>query len=84
YTLGNLYAAQIYYTLLKIFPDFNNRLEQGETSFILEWLRQHMYVYGMIYLPEDLIKRVTGEAPNADYFAHYLKEKFGRLYGLTD
>nr|BBH94989.1 carboxypeptidase M32 [Thermogemmatispora argillosa] len=84
YTLGNLYAAQIYYTLLKIFPDFNDRLEQGDISFILEWLRQHMYVYGMIYLPEDLIKRVTGEAPNAGYFARYLKEKFGRIYELTD
>lgn len=84
YTLGNLYAAQICYRLRQTFPDFDERLAGGETSFILDWLRQHMYIYGMIYLPEDLIRRVTGEAPDARYFVRYLNEKFGRLYGLTN
>lgn len=82
YTLGNLYAAQIYATLRKVFPDFDERLATGDTLFILNWLREKMYVYGSIYLPEDLIQRVTGEAPNPQYFVRYLTTKFENLYSL--
>ena len=82
YTLGNLYAAQIYATLRKIFPDFDERLSRGDTLSILNWLREHMYVYGSIYMPEDLMQRVTGEKPNPEYFVRYLTEKFEKIYHL--
>ena len=82
YTLGNLYAAQIYATLRKVFPDFDERLAVGDTLFILNWLREKMYVYGAIYLPEDLIRHVTGEAPDPQYFVRYLTTKFENLYSL--
>lgn len=82
YTLGNLYAAQIYATLRNVFSDFDERLAVGDTLFALNWLREHMYVYGAIYQPEDLIQRVTGEAPNPQYFVRYLTAKFENLYSL--
>ncbi len=82
YTLGNLYAAQIYATLRKTFPDFDERLSRGDTLSILNWLREHMYVYGSIYMPEDLMQRVTGEKPNPEYFVRYLTEKFEKIYHL--
>lgn len=83
YTLGNLYAAQIFQALKTAFPDFDSRLADGDTSFILSWLQERMYASGSTYLPETLIKRVTGEAPDPTYFATYLKNKFGALYGLS-
>jgi carboxypeptidase Taq len=82
YTLGNLYAAQIFYALHKAFPDFDDRLASGDTSFILNWLREKMYKFGVIYQPEDLIRRVTGESPNPEYFVRYLTNKFEAVYGL--
>ena len=39
-----------------------------------------MYTVGAIYLPEDLMKRVTGEIPNPQYFALYLTKKFEAIY----
>jgi carboxypeptidase Taq len=83
YTLGNLYGAQIYFALRQAFPDFDERLASGDTAFILDWLRSHMYLYGMIYMPEDLIRRVTGEGPDARHFVRYLTEKFTQLYHLA-
>jgi len=83
YTLGNLYAAQIFHTLHSIFPDFDSRLATGDTAFVYEWLRDHMYAVGAIYRPEELIKRVTGEAPNPTYFTHYLTSKFENIYALS-
>jgi carboxypeptidase Taq len=82
YTLGNLYAAQIYAALRRDFPDFDERLASGDRLFALEWLRTRMYRVGAIYEPEELIERVTGEKPNPDYFERYLNEKFARVYDL--
>lgn len=82
YTLGNLYAAQIYFTLREAFPNFDERLAGSDTSFILNWLRDKMYVFGAIYMPEELMKRVTGEAPDPEYFVRYLTNKFEKIYNL--
>ena len=83
YTLGNLYAAQIYAALRRTFPDFDSRLAGGDTSFILRWLQERMYVVGAIYTPPQLIERVTGEPPNPTYFAQYLDSKFSDVYELA-
>jgi carboxypeptidase Taq len=82
YTLGNLYGAQIYATLRRTFPDFDERLARGDTGFILNWLREHMYVFGAVYQPEELIQRVTDEKPNPEYFVRYLTNKFEAVYNL--
>jgi carboxypeptidase Taq len=84
YTLGNLFAAQIFHTLQAAFPDFDSRLASGDTSFILTWLREHMYAVGAIYLPEELMQRVTGEVPNPEYFTRYLTNKFEKIYNLSE
>jgi carboxypeptidase Taq len=84
YTLGNLYAAQIYATLRAAFANFDERLASSGAGFILDWLRERMYSVGAVYLPEDLIARVTGEKPNPDYFRRYLTEKFAKIYDLAD
>jgi carboxypeptidase Taq len=82
YTLGNLYGAQIFHTLHNTFADFDERLAKGETSFVLRWLEEHMYAYGVTYLPQDLVKRVTGEQPNPAHFVRYLTQKFESIYHL--
>ena len=84
YTLGNLYGAQILHKLYSVFPDFDEKLTQGNTAFIHDWMREHMYSVGGIYLPETLIERVTGEKPNPSYFAQYLTNKFAALYNLPE
>jgi len=83
YTLGNLNAAQIFNTLHKALPNFDELLAQGNTATILNWLREHMYNVGAIYQPDELMRRVTGESLNPDYFTDYLVSKFEKIYGLT-
>jgi len=82
YTLGNLYGAQILDALQTAFPDFDARLAAGDTDFVLNWLRERMHTFGAIYLPEDLIERVTGAAPDPQYFVRYLTSKFEHIYDL--
>ncbi len=82
YTLGNLYAAQIYHTLRKTFNNFDEQLAVGNTSFALTWLLKNVYVVGATYEPEELIKHLTNEELNPNYFTHYLIDKFRKIYNL--
>ncbi len=82
YTLGNLYAAQIYAAMRKSFSDFDERLAGGDSAFALQWLQERMYRWGHTYMPEDLIERVTGAKPSPSYFVEYLTRKFEGVYGL--
>ncbi len=82
YTLGNLYSAQIYSALRRAFPNFDERLASGDTAFILNWLREKMYAFGAIYEPETLMKLVTGDTPNPEFFVRYLTGKFEEIYRL--
>ncbi len=82
YTLGNLYSAQIYSTLRQQYSNFDERLANGDTAFILEWLRNKMYVFGAIYQPATLMERVTGETPNPEFFTRYVTSKFESIYQL--
>ena len=82
YTLGNLYGAQIFHTLRKTFPDFDERLASGDTNFVLQWLHQHMYAVAAIYQPEELIQRLTGESADPQYFVNYVTDKFTKIYDL--
>jgi carboxypeptidase Taq len=84
YTLGNLYAAQIYAALRREYPDMDARLAAGDTAFALDWLRERMYQWGKTYEPETLIRIVTGERLNPAYFAEYLTRKFAAIYGLPE
>lgn len=80
YMLGNLYAAQIFQKLSREFPDYDQRLASGDTMFILQWLHKHLYASGAIYLPQELMIRLTGESTNSQHFVRYLTDKFQKLY----
>ncbi len=83
YTLGNVYAAQIWHALGRDLPDRDARIERGEFEPILGWLRERIHRHGGTYEPEDLIARATGERPDARYLGAYLDDKFARVYRLA-
>jgi carboxypeptidase Taq len=82
YFLGNLYGAQLYRDALKKMPDLPQDYKNGEFSNLLNYLRENVHQHGSIYRAGDLIKRITGEDLNPDYFMKYLEQKFYPIYGL--
>ncbi len=82
YFLGNLYGAQFYNTALKQHPTLPEEYEKGDFSNLLMFLRENIHQYGRIYQARDLIKRVTGEDLNPDYFIEYLERKFYHIYRI--
>lgn len=82
YALGNLYGAQFIHALKKDMPDMEQKIAGGDLMSLNEWLKTHIHQYGAVYLPEELVKKVTGEELIAKYYVDYLNEKYGEIYGL--
>ncbi len=76
YTLGNLYSAQWKFYMQKEIKDFYRLIEKGNFKPILNWLRKNIHQYGSLYYPDELVKKITGEELNPNYFLDYIKEKY--------
>ncbi len=82
YALGNILAAHLFSTFSKEYPDWGAQLEEGEMSFIRDWLKEHIHRWGRIYNFVELAKRATGKPISEDAYCQYLKKKYSEIYKL--
>jgi carboxypeptidase Taq len=75
YALGNVISVQIWQRLLEDLADVDERFERGEFDDVREWLREHLYVLGRKFTPQETIERVTGGRIDAAPYVAYLREK---------
>ncbi|MEO8768606.1 MAG: carboxypeptidase M32 [Ferruginibacter sp.] len=80
YSVGSLYAAQMYAAILKDNPLLVTDISSGKNDGILQWLQQHIYNYGRYYTSEELCKKATGETLNSQYFIDYVTKKYSDIY----
>ncbi|MBN4054199.1 carboxypeptidase M32 [Nitrospira defluvii] len=83
YTLGNLYAAQFFKQAKIEIPDLEPEIEKGNLLPLKKWLNQKIHRWGRQYTSDELVRKVTDEPLNPNYFTNYLHEKFGELYRLS-
>ncbi len=81
YALGNIYSGQILARLEKDLPDWKTQLAKGKFHHVKEWLTKNIYMYGNLYDPIDLLKKITGEGINVKHYLAYLDKKYSELYG---
>ena len=82
YSLGNMYGAQMMHTLRKVMPDLDQHIEAGNLHPIKEWLTEHVYQYGKLLTPSEIIEKMTGEALNPQYLVDYLTAKTKEVYHI--
>jgi len=82
YSLGNMYATQFANTMRKSLPQFDHLIEQGNFAPIKSWLVEHIYQYGKLLTPSEIVQRVTGEPLNPVYLVDYLELKYKDIYNL--
>jgi carboxypeptidase Taq len=70
------------HALKKDMPDIAQRIAKGDLLSLNEWLKKNIHQHGAVYLPEELIEKVTGEKLTATYFIDYLNDKYRDIYGL--
>ncbi|WP_195570808.1 carboxypeptidase M32 [Paenibacillus sp. 1001270B_150601_E10] len=83
YALGNMYAAQMVNTMSKAMPDLDAHIASGELAPIKAYLTEHVYQYGKLRTPSEIIQNMTGEALNPQYLVDYLTKKTKEVYRLS-
>ena len=81
YSLGSLYAAQLYSTIENQQPNLSEDLINGKINTIQGWLQKEIYCNGRYYSSEELCKKATGDSLQSSYFIDYATKKFAEIYG---
>jgi len=82
YSLGSFYAAQFYSTARSQLNGWEEEIERGNSSSLLNWLRTNIHSKGRFYTSEELCKHITGSGLDVHYFVNYLLDKYISIYNL--
>jgi carboxypeptidase Taq len=82
YTLGNLYAAQLFAQAQTELGGLDQAFARGDFTGLLEWLRAKVHCQGQRHRPAVLIERITGARPDYRPLITALRQKYGELYGI--
>ncbi len=81
YALGSAYGAQLL-AKMKESVDVDAALSRGDFAPINEWNRRHIWRYGALYTPKQLLSQVLGEPFDPAYYLNYLERKCLEIYGF--
>ena len=81
YALGNAFASQIYHQMEQDL-DMKKLLAEGNFEEIDGYLRTHIHQYGASRTTKRLLKDLSGEEFNPEYYVSYLKNKYKEIYRL--
>ena len=76
YTLGNIFAAQLFAAASEDLGDLDERFVAGEFGDLLGWLRHHVHRHGQRYTASELIRRAAGSSPDHRPFIRALQERY--------
>jgi carboxypeptidase Taq len=82
YTLGNLYAAQLFAKAQIDLGGLEEAFAHGDYQSLLAWLRHNVHREGQRRRPAQLIEHVTGNKPDHRPLIASLKRKYSELFGV--
>lgn len=82
YALGSAFGAQLY-AYMRQKMDFEQLLQEGNLTVIREFLRENIHKYGKLKTSRQILKDVTGEDFNPQYYIDYLIDKYSKIYGIS-
>jgi carboxypeptidase Taq len=76
YTLGNVYAAQIYETAARDLGSIDDAFARGNFTELREWLRENIHRHGMRYRSDEIIERITGRPADPRVLIRSLSQRY--------
>lgn len=76
YTLGAIYAAQLYQALQRQLPQLETHILQGELQPLFDWLRDNIWQKGSTLSTDELIRQATDEPLNSEHFRQHLQRRY--------
>ena len=82
YSLGNIYAAQLFEHASSEIGNLDQHIAKGDSSELLRWLRHNIHAKGQCFNSIQLVESVTGQPPSSQPLLNYLRGKIAPLYGI--
>ncbi|MEF8878773.1 MAG: carboxypeptidase M32 [Candidatus Thermoplasmatota archaeon] len=82
YTIGTIYASQLYSTLTEKKSSIRRDIENGDFKNIVSWLKDNIHNYGRTMTADEIIKNVCNSGLNAEEYIDYLKKKYFEVYEI--
>ncbi|KAK3828627.1 MAG: putative carboxypeptidase [Benniella sp.] len=83
YTLGSIYAVQIFEAAKAAIPDLDEHLAKGEFHVLKSWLNKNIHEQGSLRESgDDLIRDLTGRPLDSQLYVKYLTDKYTEIYDL--
>lgn len=82
YALGSAYGAQ-FLRKMKETIDVDACLAAGDFTTINKWNRDHIWKYGSLYTPAQILEKTLGETFDPTVYTDYLEEKYKKIYRLS-
>ena len=76
YTLGNVYAAQLFVAADREIGPLEEAFAGGEFGTLRDWLGEKIHRHGQRYLAPDIIERATGSAPDPSALIASLSRRY--------
>ena len=77
YTLGNVYSAQLFEAAERAIGPLEDSFATGEFRPLREWLGENIHRHGKRYVAAELVKKVTGMAPDPSALVASLSQRYG-------
>ncbi|MBQ8080272.1 MAG: carboxypeptidase M32, partial [Clostridia bacterium] len=83
YALGSAYGAQ-FLKKMQESVDVEEALRQGDFQPINAWNREHIWHYGCLLTPQQILDRTLNAPFDPDVYLDYLENKCREIYGLNE
>lgn len=82
YSIGMVLSVQFYQQAVSERAEIQAGIPEGNFEPLRSWLSERIHSQGALYLPGELVQRVTGRKLDVKPFVNYLQTKYGELYDL--
>ena len=76
YSLGNMYAAQLFTAAERDVGPLEEAFARGDFSGLCEWLRENVHRHGMRYRAAAIVERATGSPPDPSALIDSLSSRY--------
>lgn len=83
YTLGNVFAAQLFAAAVRDLPDLDRDFAAGRFGGLLTWLRARVHAHGRQFESAELVARATGSPVSGHWLVESLRRRYGAAYGVA-
>jgi carboxypeptidase Taq len=78
YTLGNIYAAQMFAAAERAIGPLEEAFTRGDFRPLREWLGENIHQHGQRYTVAGLIEKATGSGPDPSHLIDSLSRRYAR------